>query len=153
MIRVALLFAVALLTFGIGVLTHRVTLNISSWCLDREQMFSAAELREDDWHRFYEAAMLSGDENIRSEMHSRSSCMGSDLLLDAWLVVEVGANAYCVKRGENLNVHLGRLPDKFHYVLLKQHHKWTLRNIAFLKEINTPQKARAYLSGKDWESY
>jgi|SRR5258705_1797484 len=151
MIRAALLFAVALLSFGIGVLTHRVTLSFSSWCVHQEQMFSVAELREDDWHKLYEAAMLSGDENIRSEMYRRSSCMGSDFLLDAWLV-EVGANAYCVKRGEDLNVRLDRLPDKFHYVLLHQHLKWTLRNIAFLKEINTPQKARAYLSRKDWES-
>lgn len=152
MLRVALLFAVSLLSFAIGVLTHRVTLTFSS-CVDQEQMVSVAELREDDWHRLYEAAMLSGDENIRSEMDRRSSCMGSDLLLDAWLVVEVGANAYCVKRGGNLNVHLGRLPGKFYYALLDQHHKWTLRNIAFLKEISTPQKARAYLSMKDWESY
>jgi hypothetical protein len=153
MSRVALLFAVALLSFATGVLTHRVTLTCSSWCLDQEQMFSVAELREDDWHRFYEAAMLSGDENIRREMDRRSRCMGSDLLLDAWLVGEVGANAYCVKRGGNLNVSLGRLPGKFHYDLLHQHRKWTLRNIVFLKEINTPQKARAYLSRKDWESY
>jgi hypothetical protein len=152
MIRFALQLGVALLAFAIGLLAHKATLMFPFEYLDQEQMFSVAELSEDDWHKLYEAAMVSSDESIRSELHSRSMCMGPDHLLDAWLV-EVDATTYCVKRGGNLNERLARLPGKFHYALLHQHHQWTLRNIAFLEEINTPQKARAYLSGKDWESY
>lgn len=149
MTRVVLLFAIAFVTFVLGISTHKVVLLFTVGSPTQEPMLSAAELREEEWHQLYEAVMASGDEALRTEMFMRSMCMGPDYTLDARLV-EGDGTSYCVKREGVSDVRVGRLPGHFERALHDAHLKWTLRNFSFLNKVRTQQEARAYVAKRAW---
>jgi len=93
----------------------------------------AAKKQKDDLHRVYEAAMLSGDSQLRSEVVKRLSCRPVDEQLEVHFV-ELGEN--CMKADKNSKSALS--------AILESHEQWSKQNMAFIAEISTTEKAKAY---------
>ena len=85
-------------------------------------------------HRVYEAAMLSGDSQLRSEVAKRLSCRAEEEEELEVRFVKLGQN--CMKADKNSKSALN--------AILESHVQWSRRNMAFIAEISTTEKARAY---------
>lgn len=78
---------------------------------------SASSISDDDKHKLYQAAGMTGD----AELIRRVS-------------IKIGLMAEDYTPGEN------------YQSFVSDHFDWTLRNTDFINSINTPEKARAYLN-------
>ena len=142
MLRLMYLVGIALLTFLIGISAYRIKVGLSFASIE---MIPVEQLREDQWHKLYEAAMMADDPDTRQDILARLMCMGPDYALEGLLIVQ-GVDDYCVK--PDGSVHLksyGRLPDNSYVTLLHEHHSWVMRHIGFLSEVKTKEKAKAYV--------
>jgi hypothetical protein len=114
-IRLAALLA----AFAVGITTYRV----APKAVADTDIPSAAAKREDDLHRLYEAAMLSGDSGLREGIILRLMCID-------------GPTLECHQARNNFEPALSWL--------LKSHGHWVQQNMVFIREISTAEKARAY---------
>jgi len=77
---------------------------------------SASTLSEDDKHKLYQAAGMTGDEELRRRVSIKIGLMDEDYT-----------------PGENY--------ENF----IEEHVSWAIRNTDFIQSINTAEKARAYI--------
>lgn len=123
----------ALLTaFVIGITTY----NVGQTPTVLTDIPTAAAQREDDLHRLYEAAMLSGDSGLRGGITFRLNCVNVDDSLEIRFV-HVRPSLECEKAREDLESGLS--------ILLKSHALWARQNMTFIREMSTAEKARAYV--------
>lgn len=139
-IRYVLFFTVALSAFGIGVFVNRIS---SEYRPEPPAMLSAESLRQDELHRLYEAAGLTGDQGIRIEVSGRIQCMGSDHSL-ASRQVQTGSSMICVDQDESTRPLVLKDDNVFH-LILKTHAAWSLKNLDFIRTISNAQAAKAYV--------
>ena len=126
-IRLAALLA----AFAVGITTYRV----APKAVADTDIPSAAAKREDDLHRLYEAAMLSEDSGLRDGIVLRLMCVDTHNSPEIRFV-EVGLSLECPQARYNFDPALSWLR--------KSHEHWTQQNMAFIREISTAEKARAY---------
>jgi hypothetical protein len=125
-------FAALLTTFVAGIATYSIMQQTAVTVAD---IPTAAAKREDDLHRLYEAAMLSGDSGLRDAIVLRLTCAGAEDSLEIQFV-QAHPSSECEKANNNLEPEISRLR--------KSHEPWTRRNMDFIREISTAEKARAY---------
>jgi len=78
---------------------------------------SASSMSEDDKHKLYQAAAMTGDEELLRRVQVKIGVMNEDFT-----------------------------PGEHYQQFLGAHVAWLLRNTAFVQSINTPEKARAYVN-------
>src|SRR5215468_3514446 len=135
--------AVVFITFLLGV--------VSSAIVSRQQetrMFtkmSPIEVRSEQWHRLYEAAGMTGDGEIIAEVRDRLLCTNRQGE-SVGVKIDIEANSWC--RLDNGDIkELAQSTDfgAFSDQILKSHFEWSLRNLDFLKSVDSGQKARQYV--------
>ena len=126
-IRLTALFA----CFVVGVASYFL---VQPATVDVSDIPSAAAKREDEVHRFYEAAMLSGDAELRRGIMQRLLCV------DAYRPLARHRDdphpGLTCQRADN--------PELGFDALHKSHESWVQQNMPFIREISTAEKARAY---------
>jgi hypothetical protein len=134
--------AVAVFTFAIGVISH------SAFQLREKNLTDivpVSQLRQDELHRLYEAAGMSGDSLLRSAVDDRFLCMGWDDSLDARLVRN-DTETYCVERDGSIRPQVFKDDHKNPFdVLLKSHISWSIKNLEFVESVKSPLEARKYV--------
>lgn len=78
---------------------------------------SSGSMSEDDKHKLYQAAATTTDTELMHRVWKKIGLMGDD-----------------------------NVPNENMAVFAKDHFVWLLKNTDFLQEINTPEKARAYVN-------
>ena len=138
--------ATAVLAFLCGVAVHLVYEKLlSETSILQAEIPSASEEREANWHKLFEAAMMTGDAAIQQDMTGRFQCMGADYRLDARLIF-TDAQAYCVGTDGRISLPGFRITTKDEFrMLLKTHASWALDNLSFVAEVGTADKAKAYV--------
>ena len=122
--------AVLLVTFVIGV---------GSYLLVQPPVMvsdipTQAEWQRDELHRLYEAAMVSRDQDLRNGIVLRLQCVDAYNTFVA--PVEWGLN--CSRSNEQLEIGFTEMRNS--------HEEWVLRNMDFVRKINTAEKARVYFN-------
>jgi len=77
---------------------------------------SASSMSEDDKHKLYQAAAMTGDQELLQRVSVKMGLLEEDFT-----------------------------PGNHYQEFLGAHVSWLLRNTAFVQSINTPEKARAYV--------
>lgn len=77
---------------------------------------SASTLSEDDKHKLYQAAGMTGDEELRRRVSIKIGLMDEDYT-----------------------------PGENYANFIEEHVSWAIRNTDFIQSINTAEKARAYI--------
>jgi hypothetical protein len=130
--KTATRLAALLTSFVIGITTY----NVGQTPVVISDIPSAAAKREDDLHRLYEAAMLSGDSGLRYGITFRLACVNPNDSLEIRFV-QIRPSLECQKAREDSESGLS--------TLLKSHAHWARQNMPFIREISTAEKARAYV--------
>jgi len=78
---------------------------------------SASSMSEDDKHKLYQAAAMTGDRELLQRVSVKMGLLEEDFT-----------------------------PGNHYQEFLGAHVSWLLRNTAFVQSINTPEKARAYVN-------
>src|SRR5215510_6662827 len=135
--------AVLLLAFLLGVLSSAIVSRQRETRQSQER--STAEIRSDEWHRLYEAAGMTGDGEIIVEVRNRLLCTNRegetigvkiDIDLNSWCRLDDGTL-------KDLSQYIGN--GSFSDQILKSHSDWSLRNLDFLKSVDSGVKARQYV--------
>lgn len=129
--KAACRLAILATTFVVGAAVHFLTVRQTPVAVT--EIPTAAARQKDDLHRVYEAAMLSGDSQLRSEVVKRLSCRAVEEELEVRFV-KLGEN--CMKADKDSKSALN--------AILESHEQWSRQNMAFIAEISTAEKARAY---------
>jgi hypothetical protein len=134
--------AVAIFTFALGVISHYVFQMKDEMVID---MAPVSQLRDDELHRLYEAAAMSGDSSLQRSVSERLMCMGRDDSLDARLVTNE-TETLCVERDGTIRPQLFRADNKSSfYALLNTHIHWSIKNLDFVESVKSPHAAREYV--------
>jgi hypothetical protein len=144
--HLTLRFFVALLAFALGLLAH------ASWDVfyasrsHGDQVPPVLVTRRNELHKFYEAAAMTGDLELKHAIVLELTCMSDDGLILTW-AVDRGSEMVCVDaEGTDHTLYVHTTFAKF----ISEHRKWSLENLAFLREVGTAQKARHYVFTHEW---
>jgi len=139
-IRYVVFTSVAIAAFGVGVLVTKI---FSGYRAEPPDMSSVESLRDDEWHRLYEAAGMTGDSTIRLQVWGRFQCMGSDHSLTSRPIETPRAMVSLDKDGSTRPLILKH--DDVTSRILKTHAAWSLKNLDFIRSISNAPAARAYV--------
>ncbi|HVG32298.1 MAG TPA: hypothetical protein VM911_04430 [Pyrinomonadaceae bacterium] len=140
--------AALLLSFGLG-LVFNVTWRLASgsyYAVDEKLLSPVSQLREDEWHRLYEAAGMTGNRAIYESVRDELMCTNADGISDA-RPVEINMRGWC-KRADGTVYEINSingLYGRFNEKIMREHQSWALKNLSFVNSISTPRRARAYL--------
>ena len=142
--QMSIRITVAVLTFCFG-LAISMTWSISErGFTDCSPVLPA---RDEQWHRLYEAAVMSGDAAIIKEVNDRLLCTNSSGVPDAF-PVEVGATVSC--KTVDGSIHELRINDTSKYGsffnrITASHRSWTMQNLDFVRSISSAERAKGML--------
>jgi hypothetical protein len=118
---------------------------------------SAEQSRDEEWHRLYEAAGMTGDPQLISDVRDRLLCANRVGFPDAWPVDRDrrvwGRQGVVACQKRNGTIHeLNESSEygQFERRVMKAHAAWTLQHLAFVTSVVQPQTARAYVYGHEW---
>ncbi len=113
-----------------------------------KQVIPVSQLREDNLHKLYEAAQMTGrDWYARSMTLDKLRCARDDGTLDARMITDEFGKTGCQKDNGivyEFNTESGAYGVIFEKVR-RDHGQWSLRNLEFVREVSTPEKARDYM--------
>jgi hypothetical protein len=100
---------------------------------------------EDQWHRLYEAAGMTGDSEPRQHVFKRMQCTNKLGIADA-VYIETNEGVACRRADKTIHqLHLSEYGAYFKHIT-QTHHAWTLANLDFVRSVSSKRKAEAYLS-------
>ena len=136
--RYASFIAVAVLTFFAGLLVHfAIQPNV--------EIPSLAETREDQWHKLYEAAAISGDGALRTRIQDSLMCFDVINEPNGRMVYSPDNRAYCLSAdGRTCKLQYLTYPSTFERIT-KSQVAWSVRNLDFVRSISNKDKARQYV--------
>ena len=134
--RLALRPALSLLAFLAGLAAHAALAGDPSLGLE-DQVPSVERARRHEWHKLYEAETMSGGPG---RVYEEVVCLRPDGTGGGRLLKLPGEEAVCEERGGGIHP-----PDRTFELFVKEHAAWTRRNMSFVREIGTPERARAYV--------
>jgi hypothetical protein len=140
--RIPVRIGVALLAFFVGVVASTITLRLSA------DSHSPMSSQDEEWHRLYEAAGMSGDSTIRQAVYDRLLCANKAGVPDA-LPIEIQAVGWC-QRADG-TIHELLLNDtseygSFYRRITSSHSRWALENLDFVRTVGTGKKAKEYVA-------
>ena len=151
--------SVAILTFALGFSLSSLLRTSTS---ANVEMQSVAELRNDDFHRLFEAAQMSKDEDLRAEVLGRLECADEDGSLrrrrfygdDVTLcqefeptAAELAPEPYLYTSYSFKYVPVFLQPNPY-YDIIKTHGEWSKKNMAFIRSVADPKAARLYIKDR-----
>jgi hypothetical protein len=150
--RISIRIGVALLAFFVGFVASTIRLRFSVG--SSKSAFSPMSSRDEEWHRLYEAAGMSGDGTITKVVSDRLLCANKAGVPDAW-PLEIERAVWC-QRADG-TIHQLLVNDTSEYGsffrrITSSHSKWTLENLDFVRTISTAKKAKAYVATHEWPS-
>jgi len=144
--RISMRFGVALLAFLTGFVVN--TVRERYFAGSPKGVVSSFSSRDDEWHRFYEAALVSRDDAIMGRVRARLHCANRAGVPDAEPINIQGAS-WCQKADGTIHQLFGADTNEYgpyHFRITSSHSKWMGENLEFLLTIGTASKARAYLA-------
>lgn len=137
---------VALLAFFLGIVASTIRSRIFAG--SHESASSPASSRDEQWHRLYEAAGLSGDGAIRHLVNNRLLCTNMAGVPDAW-PVEIRYTQWCRRADGSLRPLV--MDDTSEYGsyyrrITSSHSTWTRENLDFVRTISTGKEAKEYFA-------
>ena len=144
--RISVRIGVALLAFFLGVVASTIRSRIFAG--SPESAFSPASSRDEEWHRLYEAAGLSGDGAIIYLVNNRLLCTNKSGVPDAWPIT-IKYSQWC--RRADGSIHPLFVDDTSEYGsyyrrITSSHSTWTLENLDFVRTISTGKQAKEYVA-------
>ena len=136
--RLALRPALSLLAFLAGLAAHAALAGDPSVGLE-DQVESVEYARRHEWHKLYEAEWMSAGGAPR-RVYEEVVCLRPDGTGGGRLLELPGEEAVCEERGGGVHP-----PDGTYERFVKEHAVWTGRNMSFVREIGTPERAQAYV--------
>ena len=142
---------VAVLTFCFGL---AISMTWSNWQRHFTDCPAVLPARDEQWHRLYEAAGMTGEAAIIKEVNDRLLCANSSGVPDAFPVT-VGATVSC--RRADGSTHENRMDDTSEYGsffnrITASHRSWTMQNLDFVRSISTAERAKEYVATHEWPS-
>jgi cell division protein FtsL len=111
---------------------------------------SAEQSREEEWHRLYEAAGMTGNSEVMKEVRDRLQCASSEGLPEAWPIDRNG-RTWCQQKDGTIHELNSRSEyGRFERRVTATHSTWCLENLAFVRSVVQPQIARAYVYRHEW---
>ena len=135
--RLALRPALSLLAFLAGLAAHAALASDPSVGLE-DQVPSVERARRHEWHKLYEAELMSS--GAPGRVYEEVFCLRPDGTHGGRLLELPGEEAVCEERGGGVHP-----PDGTYTSFIKEHAAWTPKNLSFLREIGTPERAKAYV--------
>jgi hypothetical protein len=116
----------------------------------RMRTVSAQQSREEQWHRLYEAAGMTGNSEVMKQVRDRLQCASSEGLAEAW-PIERNGRTWCQQKDGAIHELNSRSEyGPFERRVTETHAAWCLQNLAFVKSVVQPQIARAYVYRHEW---
>jgi hypothetical protein len=146
--RISIRIGVAVLAFFVGCVASTVRLRFS--VRSHKCAFSPLSSRDEEWHRLYEAAGLSGDATIMKEVTDRLLCTNNAGVPDAW-PVEGGAR--CQRSDGTIHQLFGNDTSEygsFFKHIISSQNTWAIENLDFVRTISNGKKAKKYLATHEW---
>jgi hypothetical protein len=146
--RISMRIGVALLAFLTGVVAN--TVRVRCFAGSPKGVVSSFSSRDDEWHRFYEAAQVSRDEAIMRRVGEKLFCANRAGIPDAERR-DIQDEVWCQKADGTIHPHIEDGTSRHEYGPYYQrirdsHSRWMTENLEFLRTIGTATKARAYLA-------
>lgn len=146
--RILVRIAASVLAFFFGVAAHK------AWSIfhPAQSVTTSPLTRDEEWHRFYEAAEMTGNQDVRIEVENRLMCTSRAGVPDAWRV-EIGNQARCWKSDSTMHeLILSETSEygSFFIRFKKSHQAWIYQNLDFIKTVSTGPSAKAYVSSHKW---
>jgi hypothetical protein len=145
--RISIRIGVAVLAFFVGFVASTVRLRFSAGSRKSASSFSS---RDEEWHRLYEAAGLSGDATIMKEVSDRLLCTNNSGVPDAW-PVEGGAR--CQRSDGTIHQLYGNDTTgygSFFRRTISSQNTWAIENLDFVRTISTGKTAKEYVATHEW---
>ena len=139
--RLALRPALSLLAFLVGLAAHAALAGGDPSLALADQVPPVERAREHEWHKLYEAAGMTGSSG-RGRVYEELVCVRADGTAEGRLLELPGAVPVCEVRGGGVY-----LPDGTYDRLAKEHSAWSLKNLSFVREVCTAERARDYVNG------
>jgi hypothetical protein len=148
--RISIRIGVAVLAFFVGFVASTVRLKFSAD--SPKTAASRMSARDEEWHRLYEAAGMSGDSTIIKEVSDRLLGANRAGAPDAW-PIEIEGASWC-KRADG-TIHQLLVTDTSEYGsfserITSSHSAWSLENLDFIRTIGTGEKAKEYVATHKW---
>ena len=137
--RLTLRPALSLLAFLAGLAAHAALTGDDPSPPMEDQVQSVESARWHEWHKLYAASQMSdhGLQRVCEEL----ACARPDGTAGGRLLELPGGGAVCEERGGGVRPPPDGTLDHF----LKEHTVWSLRNMSFVREVGTPERATAYV--------
>ena len=138
------------LAFTFGVTAHKSWMRFQGHSM--KSAVASTLSTEEKWHRLYEAALMSGLDEIREEVLDRLLCSNREGVPDAWPISR-DAQLWC--QSADRTIHELRIIESSEYGsfskrITTSHRLWTLDNLDFVRTIGTAKSARAYVISHRW---
>jgi hypothetical protein len=137
--------SVAVITFFVGFTLSSILRTSAS---AKVEMLSVAELRNDDYHRLFEAAHMAKDEDLRDEVLGRLQCAGDDGFLGRRLLTNDKDLLCCQFEQDSSVFKFKVLEANPYYEIIKTHGEWSRKNMAFVYSVSDPKAARRYIQDR-----
>jgi hypothetical protein len=119
---------------------------------------AVSDATDEEWHRLYEAAGMTGDYQLFQEVSRRLLCTNGAGLADAVPVEADGRrwgkekdSVWCQRSDQSTHeVDVRAEYGRYHARILLTHAKWSLRNLEFIRTVVSPSAARAYVHSHEW---
>lgn len=148
--RISLRLGVALLAFFVGFVASTIRSRFSSD--SPRNATSPMSSRDEQWHRLYEAAGMSGDGTIRKEVNDRLLCANKAGVPDA-LPIDIQGAVWCQKADgtiQQLFMNDTSEYGSFYWHISSSHGTWSLENLDFVRTVSTAKKAKEYVATHQW---
>src|ERR1700741_242929 len=148
--RISVGIGVALLTFFIGLVASTIRLSFSLGSPNRAS--SPISSRDEEWHRLYEAAGLSGAGTIRGEVSNKLRCANKAGVPDAY-PLDIADAIWCQRTDGTIHHLLENDTSEygsFYRRITTSHSTWTLENLDFVRTISTEKTAKEYVGTHKW---
>jgi len=139
---------VSLLTFLLGVVSSAFVSHQRESRKLREM--STIEDRIEQWHRLYEAAGMTGDDEIRVWVFNRLICTNSAGQSGGVMVYADGSDWCRLEDGTLTELNSFMDHGSFSQHIFKSHLDWSIHHLDFVESVGSAEKARRYVSQHRW---
>ena len=143
---ISIRIGVALLAFFLGVVASTVKLRY--FAAAPKSACSDMSLRDEEWHRLFEAAGMSADDVTRDFVYNRLLCANKAGVSDARRLDFEGA-LWCQRDDGTIHqfiTHHSSEYGSYHKRITSSHSKWAVQNLEFAQMISQTEPAKAYVA-------
>jgi hypothetical protein len=143
--QLTLKLGIAVLTFSVGLVAYAAKVFVSAPA--DELTIPVAQFQEEEWHKLYEAAGMTGDPVTLRLVREKLMCTDIDGISNARMVAL--ADSMRCERFDRTTYQYNRFVGPygpFDDKIMNSHRLWCLRHLRFMKTLTPAPKARMYVS-------